>query len=134
MAKDNTGRLLVVGDHVALGDHRARERSPAVEQFGYYAEVIAVSDSGEEVAVQAFGRRGVLPAGSVRRLTPWSTDDGVPVTVGLRVFTNDWEWGTVVEVGGLSSISGDEAWHRVKLDSGPERSYDRSRLTTRKPW
>lgn len=63
---------------------------------------------------------------------------GETPAVGLRVFTNDWEWGTIVTVGDARPFR-DECgtycarWHDVKLDSGPTRMYNCDRLTTRKP-
>lgn len=65
----------------------------------------------------------------------YRTYDGVPVTVGLRVFTNDWEWGTVVETEASRMYPREDpdAWHKVKLDSGRTNIYNRDRLTTREP-
>lgn len=59
---------------------------------------------------------------------------GEAPTVGLRVFTNDWTWGTI------TMVRNDEgcgtycnAWHEVRLDSGSSKIYNCDRLTTRKP-
>lgn len=59
---------------------------------------------------------------------------GEAPALGLRVFTNDWEWGTVTAVreGGKCGTYC-EAWHTVRLDSGVTKIYNCDRLTTRKP-
>ena len=55
----------------------------------------------------------------------WETDDGVEITPGLRVFTNDWEWGTVLPEqftrGGSCDPGGKyfDGWFRVALDTNP---------------
>lgn len=55
--------------------------------------------------------------------------------VGMRVFTNDWEWGTITEVAdGDTCGTYCEAWHTVKLDSGKEKIYNCDRLTTKEPY
>lgn len=54
--------------------------------------------------------------------------------VGLRVFTNDWVWGTITKVSDEGQCGTYcEAWHEVRLDSGASRSYNCDRLTTREP-
>jgi hypothetical protein len=74
--------------------------------------------------------------------------------VGLRVFTNDWAWGTIVEVGPTTNTryagNGEdigievpnacgpycESWHKVRRDgqdAGQYTIYNCDRLTTRKP-
>lgn len=57
----------------------------------------------------------------------WDTSDGVEITPGLRVFTNDWKWGTVVpeqwrERGAYSvhSVTFD-GWFQVRHDDSPLR-------------
>lgn len=72
------------------------------------------------------------------------TDDGVEVKVGLRVFTNDWVWGTVIQVcGDKSPISHSyhtdmrrDCWHDVKMDANEYSAsglYNCERMTTRPP-
>lgn len=67
---------------------------------------------------------------------------GETPTVGLRVFTNDWVWGTIVKVDDDETYRQKkcgtycEAWHTVHLDGRPAGSstiYNCDRLTTRKP-
>lgn len=69
----------------------------------------------------------------------WLTDNGVEITPGLRVFTNDWEWGTVLEENwkyqGPTDPGGEhfDGWFRVRLDlQGDEgyRLYNGERMTT----
>ena len=60
------------------------------------------------------------------------TANGVTIEVGLRVFTNDWVWGTVV----APPKEWDEAgWWDVALDgrSGHPKSYNGDRMSTREP-
>jgi hypothetical protein len=65
------------------------------------------------------------------------TVDRVPITPGLRVFTNDCEWGTVepgqFTRGGLSDPGGElfDGWYSVSLPNGGTRRYDGERLSTR---
>lgn len=72
-------------------------------------------------------------------MTVYKTSDGVEITPGLRVFTNDWEWGTVdakpFERGGLSDPGSPyfQGWFDVVMDNGRRSLYDGSRMTTRKP-
>lgn len=76
------------------------------------------------------------------------TDDGVEVTEGLRVFTNDWVWGTVTAVcadrsPAMHSFHADHpndtrngvegCWHTVDLDTGYVREYNSDRMTTKSP-
>lgn len=65
---------------------------------------------------------------------------GETPTVGLRVFTNDWVWGTIVKVG--RDEYKDECgtycttWHTVQRDDRPQgqtTDYNCDRLTTKKP-
>lgn len=59
---------------------------------------------------------------------------GEEPTLGLRVFTNDWEWGTIVVVSTYGECGTYcEAWHDVELDSGSVKMYNCDRLATRKP-
>jgi hypothetical protein len=66
---------------------------------------------------------------------------GEAPTVGLRVFTNDWEWGTIEKVGSSLAYDGTpkvcgtycQSWHEVRLDSGRYTSYNCDRLTTKEP-
>ena len=63
---------------------------------------------------------------------------GETPVVGMRVFTNDWEWGTIIELGDSSRYGEErdhcgtycEAWHRVSFDDGHIKSYNCDRLTT----
>lgn len=60
---------------------------------------------------------------------------GEKPVVGLRVFTNDWVWGTITKVA-EGSVCGTycEAWHEVALDGRDgTKIYNCDRLTTRKP-
>jgi hypothetical protein len=54
------------------------------------------------------------------------------VKLGLRVFTNDWEWGTVVKIDD-KPWNQDDPWHTVKLDSGRWAIYNQDRITTSRP-
>lgn len=67
---------------------------------------------------------------------------GTTPTEGLRVFTNDYIWGTIlVDNSAASPICGTycEAWHDVLIDAdAPRRAghtvmYNCDRLTTRMP-
>lgn len=77
-----------------------------------------------------------------------TTYDGIEVKEGLRVFTNDWVWGTVVKVcadhrptaHSFHAAHPDHTedgvegcWHDVVLDTGREASYDHSRISARAP-
>ena len=56
------------------------------------------------------------------------TADGVTITVGLRVFTNDLKLGTVTALGA-------DGWHDVESDlPGYSGSFNGERLTTRNPF
>lgn len=59
------------------------------------------------------------------------TSNGVTITIGLRVFTNDWLWGTVVE----APAEWDErGWWTVELDNhGRRKTYNGDRMTTVRP-
>ncbi|MGW6600582.1 hypothetical protein [Streptomyces sp. NPDC055036] len=67
------------------------------------------------------------------------TSDGVEIVAGLRVFTIDWEWGTVAsaqfERGGLGDPGGAyfDGWFEVELDAGYTTIFNGERLATRKP-
>lgn len=67
------------------------------------------------------------------------TDNGVEITPGLRVFTNDWVWGEVCpeqfESGSVLDPGGQyfNGWFKVKLESGKISLYNGERLSTRKP-
>ena len=69
----------------------------------------------------------------------FGTTDGVPITPGLRVFTNDWCWGTVMPEqftsGRSTAVYGDyfDGWFQVALDNGNVRAYNGDRLSTREP-
>jgi hypothetical protein len=70
----------------------------------------------------------------------YKTADGVLITPGLRVFTNDWEWGTVTERqferGGMSDPGGEyfDGWFEVQLDGRTGyKIYNGERMTTREP-
>jgi hypothetical protein len=57
------------------------------------------------------------------------TANGVPITVGLRVFTNNLDRGTVVALNA-------DGWHDVRVDGTrglPDR-FNGERLTTRHPF
>lgn len=59
---------------------------------------------------------------------------GEAPVVGLRVFTNDWEWGVItVQAVGKDCGTYCTAWHHVRLDSGATKVYNCDRLTTRRP-
>lgn len=67
---------------------------------------------------------------------PNYTSNNVEISIGLRVFTNDWSWGTVVkEPSGWDT----DGWWSVKIDddaeycAGQTKTYDGQRLTTRAP-
>lgn len=49
------------------------------------------------------------------------------ITEGLRVVTNDLDWGTVETVR-------PDGWHSILLDSGRRVFMDADRLTTRHPF
>lgn len=57
--------------------------------------------------------------------------------VGLRVFTNDWTWGTITQLDlrGMGEECGTycQAWHDVQLDNGNVKIYNCDRLTTKRP-
>lgn len=66
------------------------------------------------------------------------TSNGVEIAVGLRVFTNDWAWGTVT----APPAAWDEAgWWTVTLDTNPDyhngggqvKTYNGDRMTTVAP-
>ena len=58
------------------------------------------------------------------------TDNGVPITIGLRVFTNNWRWGTVVE----PPREWDErGWFTVDEDGHGRLSLNGERMTTIAP-
>ncbi|MFE3589422.1 hypothetical protein ACFQ7W_05580 [Streptomyces niveus] len=69
----------------------------------------------------------------------FQTSDGVEIVADLRVFTTDWEWGTVgaeqfvrggqLDPGGLYF----DGWFQVTLDTGWTTTYNGERLSTRKP-
>jgi hypothetical protein len=70
----------------------------------------------------------------------YKTDNGVEITPNLRVFTNDWEWGTVdaaqFESGGMSDPGGEffDGWFKVRLDGSiGSKIYNGERMTTVKP-
>lgn len=60
---------------------------------------------------------------------PDYTANGVPIKVGLRVFTNDLKLGTVTE---LAS----DGWHTVEVDGheGYGGRFNGERMTTRHPF
>lgn len=64
------------------------------------------------------------------------TSDGVKIEIGLRVFTNDWSWGTVTEP---PREWDDRGWWRVQIDAdakycaGQTKTYNGERMTTRAP-
>ena len=70
---------------------------------------------------------------------------GKEVQIGMRVFTNDWQWGTILDTpNNVVSLgmpheplneNADtcQAWFDVELDSGTRRAYDCTRMATRKP-
>lgn len=73
---------------------------------------------------------------------------GTTPTEGLRVFTNDWSWGTIIQVADSNHFAGTdrdrcgtycEAWHTVRIDAdakycaGQTKIYNCDRLTTREP-
>lgn len=66
----------------------------------------------------------------------YKTANGVTIEVGLRVFTNDWSWGTVVAAPAEWDTDG---WWKVTIDSdakycaGQTKTYNGERLTTRAP-
>ena len=68
------------------------------------------------------------------------TDNGVTIVPGLRVFVNDWSWGTVVAPTD-EYLPADErdGWWLVKIDddaqycAGYTKSYNGDRMTTRAP-
>lgn len=63
------------------------------------------------------------------------TSNGVEIALGLRVFTNDWSWGTVV----AAPDEWSDGWWKVKIDddasycAGMTKSYNGERMTTREP-
>lgn len=63
------------------------------------------------------------------------TSDKVEISVGLRVFTNDWSWGTVIE----APSEYNDGWWKVKIDddasycAGQTKSYNGERLTCQNP-
>ena len=65
------------------------------------------------------------------------TVDGVPITPGLRVFTNDCVWGTVLpeQWNHPDSANPDsdtfDGWFRVSVPGGGYRIYNGERLSTR---
>lgn len=59
--------------------------------------------------------------------TTWRTTDGVPVEIGLRVFTTDMKWGTVDEEPDF------EGWFHVKYDDGGKAVLNGERVASRKP-
>src|SRR5690242_1437555 len=81
------------------------------------------------------GHDGCLPPIGGRH-----TADGVPVTVGLRVWDYDLRSGTVVQVdysfqGTPDGPLGIVAWHMVEHDDGQGRNmFDGSRLCTTHPF
>ncbi len=58
-----------------------------------------------------------------------TTANGVPITVGLRVFNNNLDLGTVVALN-------EDGWHDVKVDGciGLPDRFNGERLTTRHPF
>ena len=71
----------------------------------------------------------------------FKTFDGVEITPGLRVLTNDWVWGTVLpeqfETDYSTGPNGKyfDGWFRVALDTNPGDTrgglYNGERMTTR---
>lgn len=67
---------------------------------------------------------------------PDFTANGVPIRIGLRVFTNDWAWGTVVD---LPAEWDDAGWYGVRIDddapycAGHRKTYNGERMTTVQP-
>ena len=57
---------------------------------------------------------------------PSRTQEGIPVTIGLRVIDYDWKWGNV-ESGPDSG-----GWFDVRLDDGRRSYMDGTRLSTGK--
>lgn len=81
--------------------------------------------------------------GKTNSAKKYRTDNGVEITPGLRVLTNDWEWGTVdpaqFESGGSMDPAGEffDGWFDVTYgDDAPEefrgrtKSYNGERMTT----
>jgi len=62
---------------------------------------------------------------------------GETPTVGLRVLTNEYKWGTIVEVADPEGqkVCGwyCEAWHKIEYDDGGRQTMNCDRLTTREP-
>lgn len=64
------------------------------------------------------------------------TSNGIPITLHMRVFTNDYSWGTVV----APPADWDErGWWKVKIDddapycAGQVKTYNGERMTTVAP-
>lgn len=84
---------------------------------------------------------------STAGVVPHHIVSGEIPAVGLRVFTNDWAWGTITEVARPIDFIGDPipcgvycgCWHTVRIDddaeycAGQTKSYNCDRLTTRPP-
>ena len=67
----------------------------------------------------------------------YTTWDNVPVTVGLQVWTNEYEQGTVTAVASWAADYGQpawNAWHEVTYPSGRTVHMNRERLSVRKPF
>lgn len=72
----------------------------------------------------------------------WHTDNGVRITPGLRVFTNEYAWATVdaeqFEPGGKVHDAGFDGWFYVTYEPDQEwgqgrKAFNGERLSTRKP-
>lgn len=87
--------------------------------------------------MEALHREGIAVK---REEGKYYTDNGVEITPGLRVMTNDWKWGTVEPKqftnGGMTYPGGElfDGWFFVIYD-GDERGsrFNGERLTTRAP-
>lgn len=55
---------------------------------------------------------------------PSRTQDGIPVTIGLRVIDYDWKWGNV------ESGPDNSGWYDIRLDNGDRSYMDGTRLST----
>jgi hypothetical protein len=101
-----------------------------LEQFTLSSAAVGYAADCETTAIgMVINERHLLFPGTHK------ISSGEKPTVGLRVFTNDWRWGTITKVASGSKCGTYcEAWHSVQLDGeSGSRTYNCDRLTTREP-
>lgn len=129
----------VVTAHRNLFEDAADAASAVADTLRNYTSMTrgAAEQDGREFAKLAVGEIFEHPSGYRFRLIPANfTDNGKPITPGLRVLNNDLRQGTVcraqfmqtgdLKPGGQLFIG----WYDVDVDGGGRTSFDGGRLTT----